>query len=279
MGSEKPNILLTGSMGLIGKALKDHFRDIGYNANIIGVDLLGDNVVDIRDLEGMNKLFEEHKFDSIIHLAALKDINESFVKPDAYYDTNVLGTDTIVHLAEIHKVPQLIFGSSGSVDFSNNVYTDTKVLGESIVSNRAYGSGINLRLESVLQTYGDTYIANSTSLIDNLLRTLHGDKERFELYGNTMRSFVTLGAVCDKIVSLLQNPVSSSVVTFSEERINISTLEVVTAFRKIVGDIPYTVLPQRTWESSLMVESQNIKLMYAALSEIRDMHYKPITPL
>lgn len=52
--------------------------------------------VDVRDREAVNKLFKEHKFHAVLHLAALKAVGESCAKPLEYYWNNVCGTLTVL---------------------------------------------------------------------------------------------------------------------------------------------------------------------------------------
>jgi dTDP-glucose 4,6-dehydratase len=47
---------------------------------------------DIRDLDLLNKLFFEYHFDGVFHFAAESHVDRSIVGPEAFVDTNVLGT-------------------------------------------------------------------------------------------------------------------------------------------------------------------------------------------
>ena len=49
-------------------------------------------MVDIRDREGLQKVFDEHKFDACIHFAGLKAVGESCAKPLEYYENNMNGS-------------------------------------------------------------------------------------------------------------------------------------------------------------------------------------------
>ena len=268
----KPNVLITGSNGLVGKAFKEYLFNKGDTC-IVGIDLTGDYLIDIRSMDELERIFKIHKFDSIVHLAGLKDINESFKIPDEYYRTNVEGTKNLLALADKYEVPQFIFASSGSVAFSDNPYSNSKADAEDLVVNRGYGAGINCRLDSVLQTYGSTYYANATSLIDNMLRTLHGDREVFELYGNTLRHFITLDMVSDKFHELIHSQVPSHTTTFDDVGISIKTLDAMNMFMQAVGNIKVSVKKQREWEISLPGEAKNINMFKDALIQISKMKY------
>jgi len=70
---------------------------------------------DIMDKETLQKLFQEVRFDKIIHLAAQPGVRLSWQKPDLYMDINVRGTLNILELIKEFSIKSLIFGSSSSV--------------------------------------------------------------------------------------------------------------------------------------------------------------------
>ena len=47
--------------------------------------------VDIRDREGLSRVFALHNFDCCIHFAGLKAVGESVEKPWEYYENNIGG--------------------------------------------------------------------------------------------------------------------------------------------------------------------------------------------
>ena len=50
---------------------------------------------DIRDRDGLRKIFAAHKIDAVVHFAGLKAVGESVHKPLEYYENNVGGTVTL----------------------------------------------------------------------------------------------------------------------------------------------------------------------------------------
>ena len=78
---------------------------------------------DIRDRVLVKGLFEEHRFDAIVHLAAMAGVRISIDDPELYYDVNVNGTlallDAAVGRGGIkHKpttLPVFVFASTSSV--------------------------------------------------------------------------------------------------------------------------------------------------------------------
>ncbi len=98
------NILVTGGAGFIGSHTlvelykADHTAVVVDNlsnsnpvalqrvAEIIGVKEIPFYEVDIRDREGLKKVFAKHQIDACIHFAGLKAVGESVEKPWEYYE-------------------------------------------------------------------------------------------------------------------------------------------------------------------------------------------------
>lgn len=70
---------------------------------------------DIRDENALERVFNEGKFDCIVHLAARAGVRPSLTEPRLYFETNVTGTLNLLELAKKYGVNQFIFGSSSSV--------------------------------------------------------------------------------------------------------------------------------------------------------------------
>eukprot|EP00009_Paramoeba_aestuarina_P009219 CAMPEP_0201521918 /NCGR_PEP_ID=MMETSP0161_2-20130828/16351_1 /ASSEMBLY_ACC=CAM_ASM_000251 /TAXON_ID=180227 /ORGANISM="Neoparamoeba aestuarina, Strain SoJaBio B1-5/56/2" /LENGTH=337 /DNA_ID=CAMNT_0047920655 /DNA_START=33 /DNA_END=1046 /DNA_ORIENTATION=+ len=70
---------------------------------------------DIGDVEGMRKIFEEHKPEIICHLAARAGVRASIEQPFLYCHSNLTGTMTMLEMAKEFKVKNFVFASSSSV--------------------------------------------------------------------------------------------------------------------------------------------------------------------
>ncbi|MDQ3219786.1 MAG: GDP-mannose 4,6-dehydratase [Acidobacteriota bacterium] len=133
--SEK-QILVTGAAGFIGSHLVDTLLNED-DWNITAVDNLNDfyspeikrrNIEkhrvapnyrffesDICDSEALRKIFDEHDFGCIVHLAARAGVRPSLCHPKLYAETNICGTLNLLELARDFGVEQFVFGSSSSV--------------------------------------------------------------------------------------------------------------------------------------------------------------------
>ncbi len=74
---------------------------------------------DIRDKNGLEKIFKNHKIDLIIHLAALAGVRPSIEKPLDYEEVNIRGTQNLWELCKDFNIKKFICASSSSV-YGNN---------------------------------------------------------------------------------------------------------------------------------------------------------------
>lgn len=111
------SVLITGGAGFIGQNLVHAWRTarpadrlvvvdaMTYAANVRSLEpLIADRSIllvkgDIGDAALMRQLFEEHKFTRVAHLAAESHVDRSIADPEAFLQTNVLGTFTLLRAA------------------------------------------------------------------------------------------------------------------------------------------------------------------------------------
>ncbi len=75
---------------------------------------------DIRDKNGLEKIFAKHKIDAVIHLAALAGVRPSIERPEEYEDVNIKGTMNLWELCKEFKIKKFINASSSSV-YGNSI--------------------------------------------------------------------------------------------------------------------------------------------------------------
>ncbi|CAH2097690.1 unnamed protein product [Euphydryas editha] len=82
-------------------------------------EMTGKNIhfydIDIRDKEGLNRIFSSHNIECVIHFAALKAVGESVEKPLEYYQANISGTCTLFEAMRKYGVYKLVYSSSCTV--------------------------------------------------------------------------------------------------------------------------------------------------------------------
>lgn len=71
--------------------------------------------LDVTNRDALDKLFSEHQFFAVLHLAALKAVGESVSMPLEYYWNNVYGTMTVLDTMKKYNVKNFVFSSSATV--------------------------------------------------------------------------------------------------------------------------------------------------------------------
>lgn len=132
-------VLVTGAAGFIGfhtaKALLERgdmvvgldnlndYYDVSLKkarlAQLEGRNGFSFHTHDLVDREEITGLFEQEKFDRVIHLAAQAGVRYSLENPHAYVDSNLAGFTNILEDCRHHGVQHLVYASSSSVYGAN----------------------------------------------------------------------------------------------------------------------------------------------------------------
>ena len=70
---------------------------------------------DLLDKEFLKKIFDDEKFDAVIHFAGLKAVGESVKIPLKYYSNNITGSLNLFEIMKEKNVKNLVFSSSATV--------------------------------------------------------------------------------------------------------------------------------------------------------------------
>jgi len=70
---------------------------------------------DLMDSGALGRLFEQERFDYVVHLAAQAGVRYSLTNPQAYIDANITGTLNILEACRAYPVKHLVYASSSSV--------------------------------------------------------------------------------------------------------------------------------------------------------------------
>ncbi len=183
-------LLVTGGAGYIGSHVVRAAEAAGHSCVV--VDNLSTGLVarissPIMELELASadapellaKLMKQHRFDSVIHLAARKQVGESVQKPEEYFLENLGGLANLLLAMREVGLKSLVFSSSAatygmpdvdkvSEDYPGvpiNPYGQTKLIGELMVKNAAVWGlrGVNLRYFNVAGA-GSADLADTAAL-------------------------------------------------------------------------------------------------------------------
>lgn len=235
---------------------------------------------DIRDREGLDKVFEKYDIDSVIHFAGLKAVGESCQKPMMYYENNISGTVTLCQAMADHGCKKIVFSSSATVYGEHNVsplketmvaggttnpYGTTKFFIEQILTDISKSdpewSVCILRYFNPIGAHESGMIGESPNGIPNNLmpyitQVAEGKREFLSVYGNDYDTIDGTG-VRDYIhvVDLAKGHLKALDKAYGEKGVFIynlgtgcgySVLQVVEAFEKASGvKVPYKIVDRR----------------------------------
>ena len=78
-------------------------------------------IIDIRDLESLERIFSSNKIDTVVHLAARAGVRPSIEDPILYQEVNGRGTHNILECCRKYNVKNIVAASSSSVYGNNKV--------------------------------------------------------------------------------------------------------------------------------------------------------------
>ena len=287
-------ILVTGAAGYIGSHTMVELLNNNYE--VIGIDNFVNSkkeVVgkiekvsgkkfkfiegDVRNLEILNKIFNENDIEAVIHFAGLKAVGESVSMPIEYYDNNINSTLSLIKVMKNYRCRKFIFSSSATVygapnklpileNFplsTTNPYGTTKLVNEYILSD-LYKSDNNWEITLLRYfnpigsektgTLGENPNGIPNNLMPYIVRVAIGQLEKLYVYGNDYPTHDGTG-VRDYIhvVDLARGHVKA--IEKSKKGINIynlgtgtgySVLDVVKTFEKVNNvKIPYVITERR----------------------------------
>lgn len=234
--SQKDNILITGIGGFIGSHLANVMKSRGKN--VIGIlrdhipsdwlseALSGCNIVngDIRDRDLVRRVVEHYDINQIYHVAAAANVKQAHKDPFNVFDTNVMGTLSVLEAARLSGRFNLNDPKMGNFILLN---TD-KVYGEKLLAseNDCYHSSEPYATSKccqgfLAQTYRSTYdmnvkIAHSVNtfgfdpfndrLIPNTIKKLFkGESPIIYTNDNSIREYIFVSDVVDALYLLMSD--------------------------------------------------------------------------
>ncbi|MFC1822432.1 dTDP-glucose 4,6-dehydratase [Thermodesulfobacteriota bacterium] len=186
------NLLVTGGCGFIGaNFIKYILEESEFSGTVINVDKLTyagnpENLsgveeifpgryifikADVCDPEKLARVFNDYEIDSICHFAAESHVDRSIISPDAFIQTNIIGTFSLLEAARAnqerinifhHISTDEVFGSLGPEGYftektpykPNSPYSASKAASDHLV--RAYHKtyGLPVTISNCSNNYG-----------------------------------------------------------------------------------------------------------------------------
>lgn len=231
-------ILITGGAGFIGSNLAD--RLLKENNKIIVIDnfnnyynpkIKENNIAhnlsnpnyklyrgDILDVNLIDKIFNENKIDTVVHIAACAGVRPSIENPLEYIETNIEGTTIILEAMKKYNVNKIVFASSSSIYGNSKAekFSENLKVSEPISPYAMSKSAC----EQILYTYSKLFNMQAICL---RFFTVYGPRQRPDLAirkfidlieqnkpipvygdGTTMRDYTYIDDIIDGIISAIQ---------------------------------------------------------------------------
>jgi dTDP-glucose 4,6-dehydratase len=239
------NVLITGGAGFIGQNLVHAWRAarpedrlvvvdaMTYAANIRSLEpLIADCSIqfvkgDIGDAALMQRLFDEHQFARVAHLAAESHVDRSIADPQGFLQTNVLGTFTLLAAALdawrktaalgsarfLHVSTDEVYGSLGPNDPSftesspyrpNSPYAASKASSDHLVRAYIATYGMPALITNCSNNYG-SYQHPEKLIPLMIIHALEGKPLPVYGDGSNIRDWLHVSDHCDALMQVIEH--------------------------------------------------------------------------
>lgn len=315
-------VLVTGAAGFIGMHVSEKL--LARGDQVVGLDNLNDYYSvalkearlariqdhpdfqfvreDLADKLAIETLFNEHKFDGVINLAAQAGVRYSLENPHAYVDSNIVGFMNVLECCRHHDVGHLVYASSSSVyglnssmpfsihdnvDHPISLYAASKKANELMAHTYSHLYGLpttGLRFFTVYGPWGrpDMALFLFTDAI------LKGEPIKVFNNGEMLRDFTYIDDIVEGVVRVLDKPATqntnwrgdspdpgTSPAPYRLYNIGnnnpVKLLDFIAAIEKALGKSGIKEL--------LPIQPGDVAATYANIDDLeRDVGYRPSTP-
>ena len=290
-------VLVTGGAGYIGSHTVKNLLADGHEVVIFDnfssgrQELLtGGQVVkaDLKDPAALDRVFQDHAFEAVLHFASLIQVGESFLDPGKYYSQNLTGSLNLLETMRRAGVRRFIFSSSAAVYgvprqtpitethplAPANPYGQTKYFVETVLQDydRAYGfKFVSLRYFNASGADPEGRLGEmhdpETHLIPNILLSLLGKKKKVEVYGTdfetpdgtAVRDYIHVSDLAQAHVLALDRLARGEASDFVNLGTNrgYSVLEVIKKVEEVTGRAaPFARAPRRKGDVPVLLASK-----------------------
>ena len=170
-------ILITGGAGFIGSHVVRRFVSQYRFYNVFNLDALtyAGNLENLKDVEKasnysfikgdisdsifISKLFKEHRFDAVVHLAAESHVDRSITDPMSFVKTNVLGTVNLLNSSVqlVNENPDFLFYHISTDEVYGSLGKDGLFTEQTAYDPNSPYSASKASSDHFVRAYGETY--------------------------------------------------------------------------------------------------------------------------
>jgi len=260
-------ILVTGTAGFIGMHCAARLLERG--AQVVGIDNLSPyysvqlkkdrlarlqhaqfsfTQLDVADAGALSRLFESHKPDRVLHLAAQAGVRYSLENPAAYVDTNLVGFANLLECCRRHPPQHLVFASSSSVYGTNtelpwsetqnvdhpvSLYAATKKSNELLAHSYSHLYGLNATGLRYFTVYGPWGRPDMSAMI--FARAIvRGEPISVFNHGDMQRDFTYIDDIVEGTLRVLERPARYAVYNIGNHQ-PVRLLDFIATLERVLG--------------------------------------------
>jgi UDP-glucose 4-epimerase len=287
-------ILVTGGAGYIGSVVADRLLRNGHSVTVLdnlskghreAVPALAQFVLaDTGDGPAIARVFEQGRFNAVMHFAAFIEAGESMLVPEKYFDNNSAHTLTLLEAVLKYRVPRFVLSSTAAVYGEprqtpiteddplepTNAYGESKLIVERMLTwfHRVHGLRYaSLRYFNAAGATAERGEAHNpeTHLIPLVLQVPLGQRQAVSIYGTDyptkdgtcIRDYIHVDDLATAHLLALDGLESQSQLICNLGSGNgFSVREVIEIAHKVTGhEIPVVEAPRRAGDPAVLVAS------------------------
>jgi UDP-glucuronate 4-epimerase len=240
---------------------------------------------DLLDRKALEAIFESHRPDRIIHLAAYAGVRPSLENPVLYSDVNVTGTSLLLQFAQSYGAKSMVFGSSSSVYGINSKtpfheedairqpispYAVTKRAGELLCFSHHHNQGMPISCLRFFTVYGPRQ-RPEMAIHKFTRRIFKGEEIQVFHEGRSQRDYTYVEDIVAGVIASLDRPNGFRIFNLGNSR-TVPLLSLIELIEKALG--------RRAQIRMMPAQPGDVPITYADISRARaELDYAPSTPI